>query len=128
MDGIIKEFSSSANTSSFSSVGRNVLITGGTGFLGSYLIKELVEKDYFVRAIRRSKSKLPFFIPMEILNKVEWVEGDILDVVSLEEAMNGMNVVIHAAAMVSFWKKERKIFFASWVVRNRSVGKGGRSS
>lgn len=36
-----------------------IFITGGTGFLGAYIIKELVEKGFSVRAIRRSK-KLPF--------------------------------------------------------------------
>jgi dihydroflavonol-4-reductase len=84
-----------------------VLVTGGTGFVGAYIIKELVEKGYSVRAIRRS-NKLPFFISLEILNKVEWVNGDVLDVVSLEDAMKGADSVIHAAAVISFTKKERK--------------------
>ena len=84
-----------------------VLVTGGTGFLGAYIIKELVERGHVVRAIRRS-STLPFFIPSHILEKVEWVEGDILDVVSLHEAMTGMDAVIHAAAKVSFQAKERR--------------------
>jgi Nucleoside-diphosphate-sugar epimerases len=84
-----------------------VFVTGGTGFLGAYIIKELVEKGYAVRAIRRSNT-LPFFIPQHILNKVEWVSGDILDVVSLAEGMEGMDAVIHAAAKVSFQSKEKK--------------------
>lgn len=84
-----------------------VLVTGGTGFLGSYIIKELVEKNYSVRAIYRNK-KLPFYISSSIADKVEWVQGDILDVISLEEAMNGIDTVIHSAGYVSFIKKERK--------------------
>ena len=84
-----------------------ILITGGTGFLGSYIIKELVEKNYVVRAIRRN-NKLPGYISEKIFDKVEWVDGDILDVVSLEEAMEGMDTVIHTAAMVSFVKKDRE--------------------
>lgn len=84
-----------------------VLVTGGTGFLGSYLIKELVQKNYPVRAIRRASSKLPFYIPTEILDKVEWVEGDILDTVSLEDALEGVDVVFHAAAMVSFHRSDK---------------------
>jgi dihydroflavonol-4-reductase len=86
---------------------RGILITGGTGFLGAYIIKHLVEKGYAVRAIRRS-NKLPAYISKEILDKVEWVEGDVLDVVSLEDAMEGIDTVIHAAAIVSFYKKEQK--------------------
>jgi len=84
-----------------------ILVTGGTGFLGAYIIKHLVEKGYTVRAIRRS-SKLPFFISAEILNRAEWVQGDVLDVMSLQDAMDGMDTVIHAAAAVSFIKKERE--------------------
>lgn len=85
-----------------------VLVTGGTGFLGSYIIKELIEKGYRVRAIKRNTARLPFYIPKEIFEKVEWTEGDILDVISLEEAMDGIDTVIHAAATVSFSKKDRK--------------------
>ncbi|MGQ0737643.1 MAG: SDR family NAD(P)-dependent oxidoreductase [Bacteroidota bacterium] len=84
-----------------------VLITGGTGFLGAYIIKELTEKGYAVRAIRRC-AKLPSFISADILNKAEWVEGDVLDVVSLQDAMEGIDTIINAAAAVSFTKKERR--------------------
>jgi len=83
-----------------------VLVTGGTGFIGAYIIKELVEKNYPVRAIRRS-NKLPFFISPDILNKVEWVNGDVLDVISLNEAMQDVDAVIHSAAVVSFDKRDR---------------------
>ncbi|HKC37672.1 MAG TPA: NAD-dependent epimerase/dehydratase family protein [Chitinophagaceae bacterium] len=89
-----------------------VLVTGGTGFIGAYIIKELVEKGYSVRAIRRSNKpdgyRVPFFVSPAILNKVEWVNGDVLDVISLNEAMQGVDSVIHSAALVSFDKKERK--------------------
>jgi nucleoside-diphosphate-sugar epimerase len=85
-----------------------VLVTGGTGFLGSYIIKELVERNYPVRAIRRSSSKVPFYIPSKIFEKVEWVEGDILDPIALEEAMTGADAVIHSAAIISFHRADKK--------------------
>lgn len=78
-----------------------ILITGGTGFLGAYIIRELVQQGYQVRALKRSRD-LPSFIPAEIFAKVEWVDGDILDVISLEDAMEGIDTVIHSAAIVSF--------------------------
>jgi dihydroflavonol-4-reductase len=84
-----------------------VLVTGGTGFLGSYIIKHLVENGYQVRAIRRSQN-IPFWISSRISDAVEWVEGDVLDVVALEDAMEGVDTVIHSAAIVSFVKKERR--------------------
>lgn len=87
--------------------GCKVLITGGTGFVGAYIIKELIEKGYNVRAIRRSK-KLPFFISADILDKAEWVDGDVLDVMALDDAMRGIDAVIHSAASISFARKDRK--------------------
>lgn len=84
-----------------------ILVTGGTGFIGSYIIKELVEKGYAVRAIRHNKAT-PFYIPAHINAKVEWVPGDVLDVISLAEAMEGMDAVIHAAAIVSFAPHQRQ--------------------
>jgi len=84
-----------------------ILVTGGTGFLGSYIIKLLVEKGYAVRAIRRSHT-LPSWIAKDIWDKTEWVDGDVLDVVALEDAMEGVDAIIHSAAVVSFVKKDRK--------------------
>ena len=83
-----------------------ILVTGGTGFLGSYIIQQLVQKDYTVRAIRRA-NKTPSWIPKEIFDRVEWIEGDVLDVVALEDAMEGVDAIIHSAAIVSFIKKDR---------------------
>jgi nucleoside-diphosphate-sugar epimerase len=42
---------------------------------------------------------------------VEWVEGDVLDVVALEEAMQGMSAIIHAAGKVSFRSSDRNNMF-----------------
>ena len=84
-----------------------ILVTGGTGFLGAYIIQQLVEKGYDVRAIKRNSSQLPSYISTDILNKVEWVEGDILDVFSLDDAMKGIDTVIHSAAIVSFHQQDK---------------------
>lgn len=84
-----------------------VFVTGGTGFLGAYVIWNLVQKGQAVRAIRRSAA-VPFFVPPCILEKVEWVDGDVLDIVSLQQAMQGVDAVIHAAAVVSFHREDRR--------------------
>jgi dihydroflavonol-4-reductase len=83
-----------------------VLVTGGTGFLGAYILKNLLEKGFDVRATRRSAA-LPFFIPAAILEKVEWIDAEVLDVVSLEDAMEDVGAIIHAAAIVSFDTRDR---------------------
>ena len=87
-----------------------VLVTGGTGFLGAYIIKELVTKGIPVRAIRRN-SQLPSFIPASIFSGVDWREGDVLDITGLEESMDGIDTIIHSAAKVSFHDKERRNMF-----------------
>ncbi|HUC81898.1 MAG TPA: NAD-dependent epimerase/dehydratase family protein [Flavisolibacter sp.] len=89
-----------------------ILVTGGTGFLGAYIIKNLVEKGHAVRAIRRS-ANLPFFIDSATWQKVEWMDGDVLDVVSLGDAMQGVDAVVHSAAIVSFVKERRKEMYAT---------------
>jgi dihydroflavonol-4-reductase len=84
-----------------------VLVTGGTGFLGAYILTELVQKGYAVRALRR-QAAIPLFLPPEIRDKIEWVECDVRDPLGLEDAMTGADAVIHAAAKISFNRKERR--------------------
>jgi nucleoside-diphosphate-sugar epimerase len=88
-----------------------IFLSGGTGFLGSYLLTELVKRGYPVRALRREGRELPFYLPLEIAAKTEWVSGDLLDVTSLDEYLKGCNCVIHAAALVSFQPADKKKLF-----------------
>lgn len=76
-----------------------ILVTGGTGFLGSYLIRSLVAAGKPVRALYR---KAPSPRLQDLSGKIEWVPGDILDVCALEDAMQGVTQVYHCAAVVSF--------------------------
>jgi nucleoside-diphosphate-sugar epimerase len=84
-----------------------IFVTGGTGFLGAYILQELVHRGFHVRALRRSH-QLPFFIDPQVFEKIEWIDGDVLDVVVLDEALKDIGVVIHSAAIVSFNKSDRK--------------------
>lgn len=78
-----------------------VLITGATGFLGSYLLRSLIKSGHQnIRALRRPNSDQA--LVADIQAEVEWVEGDLLDPGSLEEAMQGIRQVYHCAAIVSF--------------------------
>jgi dihydroflavonol-4-reductase len=88
-----------------------VVVTGGTGFIGSYIIQELIQKGYPVRAIRRQNSHLPGYISREVMDRVDWVDGDVLDVVSLAELMENAETVIHAAAIVSFVRADRELVY-----------------
>lgn len=78
-----------------------ILITGATGFAGSYLLRYLLLRGYGnIRAVRRKNSSLDLL--ETVAGKVEWVEGDITDPVFVEEAMRGIRWVFHCAAVVSF--------------------------
>lgn len=83
---------------------KQVLVTGGTGFLGAYLLHYLVQKGYQIKAIKRKTSSMD--LVKDIQNQIEWLEGDILDGPFLEMAMKGVQQVYHAAAIVSFDPKE----------------------
>ncbi|GAC1418572.1 MAG: NAD-dependent epimerase/dehydratase family protein [Flavisolibacter sp.] len=82
------------------------LVTGATGFLGGYILKNLLKKGYAVRAVRR-KTEFPFNWDGDFTGVVEWVNGDILDVKFVEEILKEVDYIIHAAAMVSFSSKQR---------------------
>jgi dihydroflavonol-4-reductase len=81
-------------------VNGKILVTGGTGFLGAYLLPLLCDKGYAVRATMRKGSS--FQMVERIRHQVEWVEADIRDVIALESAFEGVTHVIHCAALVSF--------------------------
>ncbi len=87
-----------------------ILVTGGNGFLGSYLLRYLLERDLPVRALKRRHSNMDLLKDPRF-RKVEWVEGDILDVSLLDEAMQGVDQVYHCAAMVSFNPRMKEQLF-----------------
>lgn len=83
---------------------KRVLVTGGTGFVGAYLLRYLLQAGYTVRATKRATS--PMDLVADIQDQLEWVEGDILDPTFIEKAMRDMQQVYHSAAMISFDPKQ----------------------
>jgi dihydroflavonol-4-reductase len=86
---------------------RNVLVTGGSGFIGSNLAAALVQHGCSVRILRRPGSDLR---ALEGIN-VEHALGDVRDKGSLKAAMTGCDTVFHTAALISYWKQERPLMF-----------------
>jgi len=83
-----------------------ILVTGGTGLLGSYLLRYLVHLGYTrIRAFARPTS--PMHLVEDISGKIEWFKGDLGNVYDIDEAMNGITEVYHTAGLVSFQSKDR---------------------
>lgn len=85
-----------------------VLVTGGTGLVGSHLLEQLQHQQVSVRALSRNPQlalEKPWLKRLKAL-PIEWVQGDIQDPDSLEDAMEGVTRVYHCAAAVSFDKKQ----------------------
>lgn len=94
-----------------------ILVTGGTGLLGSHLLYQLTENGHSVRALYRDQSKIANVAQLfdyysngqtHRFTSIEWVKGDILDLVSLDDALKSVETVYHCAAKVSFRKRDFK--------------------
>jgi UDP-glucose 4-epimerase len=79
-----------------------VLVTGGAGFIGSHVVDRLVEEGYEIRVLDDlSTGKLGNIQSYLSSGKVEFVRGDIRDASLVNKILEGVNVVIHMAALVS---------------------------
>lgn len=94
-----------------------ILVTGGTGLVGSHLLYQLSLENDKIRAIHRKNSDLEAVKNVfsyysnnfeALFHKIEWVEADISDVFSLEIAFEKVTEVYHSAALISFDEKDYK--------------------
>ena len=88
---------------------KSILITGATGFVGSYLARFLVKNGYNnIVCLRRKTSRMD--LVAEVVDKVTWVEGDVLDAPFLENILRGYKIqhIYHCAAVVSFDPRDRE--------------------
>jgi len=85
--------------------------------LGAHLLVDLTKRGEQVKALRRKNSDLKHvrkifswysYEAERLFGQIEWVEGDILDRISLRAAMEGADTVIHAAAKLSFDPRDRE--------------------
>ncbi len=75
-----------------------VLVTGATGFIGSWVAREIVARGHAVRALVRTTSS---FANLEGL-ELERAEGDVTDRSSVERALRGCQAVVHTAGVAHF--------------------------
>ena len=95
----------------------NVFITGGTGYIGAHLIKELISNGHKVHALVRSLEKAAP-LPKEGL---VLFKGDLSDKESIKEAMKGCDQVYHMAGNTSIWEKDRSKYYTINVDGTRNI-------
>ncbi len=106
--------------SSSKSIVEMILVTGGTGLLGSHLLLSLVKEHSEVIALKRPSSDLDevrrvfsYYISGEdeldkLFERIRWVDADILNLADMEQALEGVEQVYHCAAIVSFQPRDRQ--------------------
>jgi dihydroflavonol-4-reductase len=94
-----------------------IFVTGGTGLLGSHLLFDLIRSGKQVRALKRDSSDInrvqkvfSYYsgTPELLAAKIEWIDGDLLDFASIEQALDGISEIYHAGAVVSFYPADHK--------------------
>jgi dihydroflavonol-4-reductase len=95
----------------------DALVTGGTGFVGANVVRELLAEEATVRVLarpggdRRALAGLP----------VEVVDGDLLDPASLRRAVRGVETVFHVAADYRLWVPDSRVLYRTNVDGTRAM-------
>ncbi|CAM1334498.1 NAD-dependent epimerase/dehydratase family protein [Tenacibaculum aestuariivivum] len=88
-----------------------ILVTGGTGLVGSHLLYRLTLKNDSIKAIYRTTEKKEYVKKIfsfytdnieQLFSKIIWIQADITDIPSLENVFKNITEVYHCAALVSF--------------------------
>lgn len=85
------------------------LVTGATGFVGSWICRALLAEGFRVRAMHRTSSSLTAIHDLP----VERVTGDILEPQTLNAPMQGVQFVFHAAAQSDYWRNPQGVLETS---------------
>ncbi len=82
---------------------KKVLVTGANGFIGSNLVDCLAARDVYVKCLVYHKDQLQWI--NNLPGKVEIIVGDIVDINSLKDAVQGVDVIFHLAGVVKSLQK-----------------------
>src|SRR6266480_6024009 len=80
---------------------KNVLVTGGAGYVGCRLVPELFRRGYNVRILDLLLFGDQVFDEIEVSSRPDVVVGDIRDASAVKSALDGIDAVIHLAAIAN---------------------------
>ncbi|MBZ0118718.1 MAG: NAD-dependent epimerase/dehydratase family protein [Sandaracinaceae bacterium] len=86
---------------------QRALVTGGCGFLGSWIVKQLLEDGVKVRVLAVKGERRDNVAGLD----VEIVEGDVRDVETCKKIVDGMDTVFHAAAIYTDWAPDPTLMY-----------------
>lgn len=98
-----------------------ILVTGGTGFIGSFATSALTEAGHEVRLLARDPAKADRVFANHSAGPAEVVSGDITDADSVRAALDGVDGVLHAAAVVAVSRKRAAEVLATNAAGTRNV-------
>ncbi|MDR1864637.1 MAG: NAD-dependent epimerase/dehydratase family protein [Bacteroidales bacterium] len=96
---------------------QTVMVTGGTGLVGSHLMLHMLRKGYRIKALKRPSSNLGRVLQTfalyardaeTLFRDVEWIDADLFDFADLSDMAAGCRCAYHAAAVVSFHAGSRR--------------------
>lgn len=107
-----------------------ILITGGSGLVGSHILLDLLRQGQPVRALFRPQSDLGRVQRLfswygqgaaDLFGKIQWVESDLTDLPSLEDAFRGITEVYHCGALISFDPRDADLLLKTNLEGTRNV-------
>lgn len=100
-----------------------VLVTGGTGFLGSHTVAQLVAAGHEPRVLARSRERVAPALHLHDLDpaSIEVAIGDMNDAAAVREAVSGCDSVVHAAAVYSLDPRDADVMRAGNAAGTRTV-------
>ena len=87
-----------------------ILVTGATGFLGSYIVDYYINNNIPVRALVRPTSNLHWLEPHLKTGQVTLAYGSMTDAASLKEAVQGVSHIVHTAAVIGGKNVPRELY------------------
>lgn len=98
----------------------NILITGGTGFIGVQLVRQLYNLGHDLKLLVRESSDTS---PFKEHKNIEYIIGDVRDIATLYNAVDGIDLIYHLAAYTRMWARDNSVFEETNIKGTENIAK-----